>query len=325
MVLIIRESDVDAVLDMRSSVACLESAFREQSQGLTIMPDRQVMQARNPGAIVRVMAAAISGPNAFGLKALLGVPAQRDPRQTYFATLLFDPQDAHLLAIISAGRLTQLRTGGASGVATRYLSKENSDSIGLIGAGVQGFGQVEGVAAVRSLKSGFIYDKDEARAASFAHSVEERLGIALRATSRLDDLYGTDIVCTATTALTPILFGDNVKAGTHVNAIGSNAPNRQEVHESVLVRSKVYVDRREQALKETGDLVIPIKNERYKPDDIAGELCDVVTGKVRGRTADSDITLFKSVGIAIEDIAVARAVFERARERGLGVEIDFQS
>ncbi len=322
MVLLLKEPDVDALLDMKTTVACLEAAFREQSEGRTILPERQVIQT---STVVRIMAASAEQIKAIGLKALLGTPAKRKPQATYFVTLLFDPEDAHLLAVISAGRLTQLRTGGASAVATRYLARPRTTTLGVVGAGVQGFGQLEGIASVCKLKSGFVFDLDESRAKNLVEKAKTKFGIELRHTSRIEDLYEVDVLCTATTSLKPLLFGHLLRPGTHVNAVGSNAPNRQELDESTLLRAKVFLDHKEQALKESGDLMIPIRHGSYKPQNIAGEICDVITGKVNGRTSDTDVTLFKSVGFALEDIAVARTTYDIAISRGIGIELDFQS
>lgn len=324
MVLLLKESDVAKLLDMKSAVACLEETFREQSEKRAVQPERQVIQStNNPAALVRIMAASIEKINAIGLKVLLGTPAKRKPHATYFATLLFDPEDAHLLAIISAGRLTQLRTGGASAIATKHLANPHPTTIGIAGAGVQGFGQLEAIASITKLEGGYIFDVDQARAQTFVNDARTKLNIDLKPTSKVDDLYNVNVICTATTATKPILFGNQLKPGTHINAVGSNAPNRQEIHESVFLRSKVYVDKREQVLKEAGDLAIPIKEGLYKPENLAGELCDVITGKIKGRTSNSDLTVFKSVGIALEDIAVARAAYDSAIKKKIGTEIEF--
>lgn len=190
---------------------------------------------------------------------------------------------------------------------------------------MQGFGQLEGIESITDLENGFVFDLDKARAKALVEKANAKFGIQLQQTSRIEDLYDVDIICTATTSSKPILFGDKLKLGIHLNAVGSNAPNRQEIHETVLLKSKVYVDRKEQALKEAGDLVIPIRQGLYKPESIAGELCDVVTSKIKGRTSDSEVTVFKSVGLALEDIAVAHAVFVNAVKKGVGLEMDFQS
>ena len=144
MVLILKESDVNQLLDMKSAIACLEGAFREQSKKRFLMPERQVFKATD-SAVVRVMAASMPKFGTLGLKVLLGIPAKRTAGSTYFVVLLFSPEDASLLAVISARRLTQLRTGGASAIATKYLARRSFGLVGILGAGVQGYGQLGGI------------------------------------------------------------------------------------------------------------------------------------------------------------------------------------
>lgn len=323
MVLLLKESDIETLVDMKSTVTCMEAAFREQSEGRTLLPDRQVIQEAGSDAVVRIMAASVPTLQALGLKTLLGVPAKRKKNSTYFLMLLFDPCDASLSAVISAGRLTQLRTGGASAVATKYLARKSSATIGLVGAGVQGYGQLEGVASVTSLVDSLIFDIDEAKANALIEKAKSKLNLKVRRVSRLEDLYGVDVLCTATTSVKPVIYGDMLRSGTHINAVGSNVPSRQEIHESVLLKSRVFVDRKKQALNESGDFLLPIQRGEYSPEDIRGELCDVVTGKIDGRTSDMEITLFKSVGIALEDVALAKMVYDIAVGKGLGQGISF--
>ena len=321
MVLIINESEVNELIDMPSAITSLEAAFREQSDGRVLLPNRQVMQEAGSQAVVRIMPASAIKLKALGLKVLLGSAGKRRQGATYFAVLLFDPEDASLLAIISAGRLTQLRTGAASGVATKYLAKNNAQTIGVIGAGVQGYGQLEGVnAAVHPTKC-VVFDVSEASVKLMVDQARTRIGVVLKQASNLDELYDVDVLCTATTSSEPIIFWEKLRPGLHINAIGSNVPNRRELDPAVLQHSKVFVDRKEQALNESGDLIIPIKNGLFDPENIRGELCDVLTRKILGRTSDSDVTLFKSVGIAIEDVAVARTVYESAVKKGMGKEV----
>ena len=322
MVLILSESDVNQLLDMKSTISCLESAFCEQSENRFLLPDRQVFSATD-SAIVRVMGASIPRLQSLALKALLGVPAKRKAGSTYFVTLLFSPEDASLLAIISAARLTQLRTGGASAIATKYLARHGFTSVGILGAGVQGYGQLEGVANITKLREATVFDTVEPRMHSLIERARIELGVKVRPVRQLEELYGTEVLCTATTSPKPLIFGNKLRPGAHLNAIGSNAPNRQEIDPAVLLKSRVFVDKLGQVLKESGDLVIPINEGQYKSESIVGELADVITGKIPGRTSDSEITLFKSVGIALEDAAVARAVYDLAVSKGAGKEIEF--
>ena len=170
-------------------------------------------------------------------------------------------------------------------------------------------------------EKGKIYDIDWRRAEDLITQAKENLGIEVQKAENIEELCACDILCTATPSSTPLIFGASVRQGTHINAIGSNAPNRQEIDSSVLIKSKVYVDRLEQALEEAGDLIIPIKQGLYKAESIAGNLCDVLSGRIAGRDDESQITLFKSVGIALEDIAVARKAYELALKKGIGQEL----
>ena len=322
MVLILSESDVNELVDMKAAISCLKSAFREQSEKRFLLPKRQFFKAAD-NAVVRIMAASIPELNSLGLKVLLGVPAKRAANATYFMVLLLAPDDARLLAVISAGRLTQLRTGAASAVATNYLAKSGILTAGILGAGVQGYGQLEGLHAVAKLKEVLVFDIDPSRVEALTKKATNELGVTIRPAHQVEELYAADVISTATTSVKPLIFGEKLRAGTHVNAVGSNAPNRQEIDHSVLLKSRVFTDKTEQVLKEGGDLVIPISQGTYRPENIVGELADVVTGKIKGRTSNSDVTLFKSVGIAIEDVAVARTVYELAIRKGAGREIAF--
>jgi ornithine cyclodeaminase/alanine dehydrogenase-like protein (mu-crystallin family) len=322
MVLILTEADVTKLLDMKSAIGCLENAFREQSEKRFQMPERQVFKASD-SAVVRLMTASMPKLDILGLKVLLGVPAKRKPRSTYFVVMLFKPDDASVLAIISAGRLTQLRTGGASAIATKYLARKSISKVGILGAGVQGFGQLEGIVAGTKVQEAVVFDIDEPKVRSFAEKAETELRIRVTKASQLEELYQADVLCTATTSIKPLIFGGKLREGTHVNAVGSNAPNRQEIDHATLLKSRVFVDDLGQALKESGDLIIPIQAGMYKAESITGELADVVTGKLKGRTSDSDLTVFKSVGIALEDVAVGHAAYELAATKGVGQEIDF--
>lgn len=320
MVLILTEADVNMLLDMGSAISCLEKAFREQSEKRFQMPERQVFKATD-SAVVRVMMASMPKLDTLGLKVLLGVPAQRKAGFTYFVVMVFDQDDAHLLAIISAGRLTQLRTGAASGIATRYLARGSISEVGIVGAGVQGYGQLEGIVAATQVDEAVVFDIDEPRVRSFAERAERELGIKVKQARAIEDVYEAGVLCTATTSVKPLILGAKLREGMHLNAVGSNAPNRQEIDHTTLQRSRVFVDDTIQALKESGDLIIPIQDGTYKADSLAGELADVVAGKLKGRTSDSDITLFKSVGIALEDVAVGRAAYELALTKGAGQQI----
>lgn len=321
--LLISEADVNMLLGMRDTISCLEEAFHEQSGGNVAMPSRQVLKAGGSSAVVRLMSAAIPKMNALGAKLLLGAPATRQLGRTYFVTAIFDPEDASLQALVAANRLTQLRTGAASGIATKHLAKKSSKTLGVLGAGIQGYGQLEGVTAGVSVESVTAFDLDSAKLDSLVLQAKEKLGLDVKKAKKVEELYETDVLCTATPATKPAIFGDQIAPGTHINAVGSNAPTRQEIDSRVLQRSRIFVDKLEQVMEEAGDIVIPLKAGEISAEKIAGNICDVVTGKIPGRESESQITLFKSVGIALEDITTARIAYEKALKAGIGTQVSF--
>lgn len=308
-------------MDMKTTLTVVEAALKEQSGNRVLMPPRQVMKEKDSEAVVRVMAASAVGIKSLGLKALLGIPGKRRPGSTYFLTLVLDTSDASVLAIVAANRLTQLRTGAASGIASKYLARGDSETIGLLGAGVQGYGQLEGVATAMPIRRCLVYDPNTERVEALISRSWESLRVKVEKANAIEDLSTCDVLCTATPAQSPILLESHLRPGMHINAVGSNAPNRQEIDVGVIRRSRVFVDRIEQVLEEAGDLVIPVKQGLYDPKSIAGNLCDVVSGLNTGRETNSQITLFKSVGIALEDISVARKAYELAVENHVGLDV----
>jgi alanine dehydrogenase len=322
LVLILTDDEAMQVLRMGKAIDVVREAFRKLGEGSVEMPLRVQMRYPKTDGIVRIMPASIDGRGELGVKMLLGNPASRKPDLTYFSVLLFAPDDGHLLAMIGARRLTQLRTGAASAVATDYLARKDVSTVGIFGCGAQAWGQLEGLAEVRDVKNVKVFDVDTGRSRDFAERARKELGVTVSEfTSPSMVVKGSDVVVTATTSTTPVFNGDDLEEGTHVNAIGSNAPVRQEIDVKTLSRSKIVVDSLEQVRKEAGDFVVPMESGQFDIGKVYAELCDLVTGRKKGREVDSEVTLFKSVGVAIEDIAVASAVYQEATQRGLGREI----
>jgi alanine dehydrogenase len=259
----------------------------------------------------------------FGLKTLTGYPGRRLAGETYFAILLFGCDTGALRAIMAANTLTGIRTGAATGVAAKYLSRPNSQVLGIIGAGVQGRFQVAALKEVRPLKEVRVFDIDSVKAEAFAREVELDLQLAARAVGHpRDAVTGSDLVVTATAAKSPVFDGRWLDEGAHVSGIGSNAPNKKELDNTVFQRSRIVVDFRDQALQEAGDLQEALRTESIQQGAIYAELGEVITGQKPGRQNDLEITLFKSVGMAIEDIAMASFVYQQALAAGVGSELD---
>jgi ornithine cyclodeaminase/alanine dehydrogenase-like protein (mu-crystallin family) len=212
------------------------------------------------------------------------------------------------LAVLDASYLTAVRTGAASGVATDVLAREDARVAAVFGAGVQGRTQLEAVAAVRSLRKAFIFDIDARAAADFAVEMGGRLGLDIEPAASPKALRDADIVCTATTSATPVFSDADLKPGAHINAIGSYKPHVREVPGETVRRAAVFVDERRSSLEEAGDLIIPLRQGLFGEDHIRAEIGEVLAGLKPGRTSEDEITLFKSVGNAVLDLAVAGLV-----------------
>ncbi|MCA1738434.1 MAG: ornithine cyclodeaminase family protein, partial [Actinobacteria bacterium] len=240
-----------------------------------------------------------------------------------FYTMLFDPESGELLSIMQSDKLGQLRTGAASGVATRYLAREDASSLGIYGAGWQAESQLEAIAAVRKLARVVVHTRTEESRKAFAEKMGERLGLEIETTHSPEEPAVQDIVVTATSSTQPVLQGEWLRPGTHVNAAGSNFLFKSEIDRDVVKRaSLVTVDSREELGLEAGNLLIGLETGAVLPEAVR-EIGQVIAGQVKGRGGREDITLFASQGLALEDMAAARVVYDRAVEQGAGREVDF--
>jgi alanine dehydrogenase len=313
--LLLTESDVEKLLDMPSTLKATESVLRAHAEGrATNRARRRVML---PTGGVNYMAAAAPELGAMGLKAYS--VARSGAR---FYTMLFHPESGELLALIQSDRLGQLRTGAATGVATKYLAREDAKTLGLYGGGWQAESQLEAVAAVRDLERIIVHTRSEETRKAFAEKMGERIGREIETTHSPDEPAAQDIVVTATSAREPVLYGEWLRPGAHVNAVGSNFLFKSEVDREVVKRASfVCADSREELGLEAGDLMQPLETGLLLPEAVY-ELGQVVAGQVEGRKSPEDITLFSSQGLALEDMAAARVVYDRATERNVGQEID---
>jgi alanine dehydrogenase len=316
MPLLLREEEVQALLSVGDAIEALERTFRAQAEGRAVNLPRQ--RVRWPGGTLHVMAAGDLGSGYVGLKAYTAVGGQ-----TRFVVLLFHAESGELLAIIEADRLGRLRTGAATGLATRYLARPDARVVGMIGAGRQAATQLMAVCAVRPIAEARVYSPTPQRRAAFAHRMRETLGIPVQAVERPEAaVEGADILITITSAREPVLRGAWLRPGVHLNAAGSNALLRRELDEEAIARADlIVIDSRAQGQIEAGDFLEPLERGRLQWERVY-ELRDVVAGRV-GRAHPEQITLFKSLGIALEDVAVAAVAYERARAQGAGERIRF--
>lgn len=324
MSLYITEQEVADLLTMPDTLAAVESVFKLQATGdATNEPRRRV---RAQGSTLMTMSGAVSGfttPGGIEFKGLLGLKSYTVSRAgAKFYVSLFDAVTGELLAFIEADKLGQMRTGAASGVATKHLAREDAKVVGVYGSGWQATSQLAAVCAVRKIEEVKVYSRKPENRERFCHQMATEPGIAnIHPVDKPEDAADADIIITITSSREPVVLGEWLKPGVHINAAGGNSVLRREVDDEAVKRAGfIAVDSLDQAKIESGELVTAVEKglltwERVK------ELRHVVAGELRGRTNREQITLFKSLGIAIEDVAAAAIVYQKAKERKAGKEL----
>ena len=316
MTLFLTEQEVENLLDMRSTVEAVEEILRQYAEGRATNRARRRVALRKSG--LNVMFAGAPEIRALGLKAY--TVARTGAR---FYTMLFDPETGELLSIMQSDKLGQLRTGAASGVATKHLAREDASTLGIYGAGWQAESQLEAIATVKKLDRIIVYSRSEESRKAFAKKMSNRLGMEVESTHFPEEPVYQDIVVTITSSREPVLRGEWLKPGVHINAAGSNFLFKSEIDRDVVKRaSLVTIDSREELGLEAGNLLQAIETGVVLPEAVR-ELGQVIAGQVPGRRSPEDITLFASQGLALEDLAAARLVYDRACENNLGREFDF--
>ena len=316
MTLLISEKDVRELLTMHDAIAAVEEVMRRQATGQAIVQPRHRLELPDKG-FLHYMAGADVTAGAVGMKLYTSVHGA-----LRFLVPLYRSATGELLALVEAEHLSMIRTGAASGVATRHMSRENSQTLGVVGAGLQARGQIEAIAAVRNLTGVRVFSRNADGRAQFANEMEDKLEIPVTAVDSAEAaVHNADIIVTATTAHKPVVEGAWIAPGTHVNAIGANFPQKRELDDAAIARaSRIAVDFIEQAKMEAGDLIQAFATEPVKWNSVA-ELSQIIAGKIPGRENETEVTLFKSSGIAIWDVAVAMKVYELAVAKGRGTQI----
>jgi alanine dehydrogenase len=316
MTLFLTEGEVEGLLDMRSTLDAVEEILRQHAEGRAT--NRARRRVALPGSGLNVMFAGAPEIEALGLKAY--TVARAGAR---FYTMLFDPETGELLSVMQSDKLGQVRTGAASGIATKHLAREDASSLGIYGAGWQAEAQLEAIASVKKLDRVIVHSRTVESRKAFAEKMGERLGLEVETTHAPEEPATQDIVVTVTSSKEPVLRGEWLRPGAHVNAAGSNFLFKTEIDRDVVKRSSlVTIDSREELGLEAGNLLQGIETGTVLPEAIR-ELGQVVAGQIKGRQNPEDITLFASQGLALEDLAGARLVYDRALEQGVGREIDF--
>jgi alanine dehydrogenase len=326
--LLLTRQDVAHLLTMPAAISASAQAFLRLAQGATVMPQRAatpVVPHHGLHLTMPVFVEGIGRDGALSVKivTVFGDNPGRGLPTIHGLLLLHDAATGAPVALMDAEYLTAVRTGAASGLATQTLARPDACVVTMFGTGAQAGSQLEAVCAVRPIRQIYVVSRTGQRDAAFAEAMTARLDLPVTPTTdRRAAVAAADIICTATNSRDPVFDGAWVRLGTHINAVGAYTRTMRELDAKTVARSRVIVDYRPAAAAEAGDILLAQGDGVIGPDHIAGSLGDVLVGSVPGRTSPEEITLFKSVGLAVQDATVAALVYSAAREQGRGIEID---
>ncbi len=321
--MLLSDRDVASLLPMSECIDVMAGVLKSMAEGACLLPLRTVIRLPNSPNAFATMPAVVgaSTGGSVGAKIITVFPGNdATPFDAHIGVvLLFDNENGSLLAIADASSITAIRTAAVSGVATRALAKQNASTLAILGAGVLALPHLDAVCAVRPISTVRMWSRSGTRAHEFANWARTQRDVTIEvADSARDAVSGADVVCTITSSRTPVLEGAWLAPGAHVNAVGASMPTARELDTAAVKMSRLFVDRRESAANEAGDFLIPRSEGAIDDSHILGEVGELLTGSVVGRRNDNDVTLFKSLGLAIEDVAAIRHIYEKARTANLG-------
>ena len=319
--LLLTEEHVRSVLPMTDLIACMESALARFSSGEVLQPVRTVLQVGAQKAYYGLMPAYVDQPPTMGAKivTVFGSNAERGLPTHLAMIVLLDPETGALQALMDGRYITEARTAAVSAVSVRHLARADASTLALIGTGVQARGHLEALREVRALRDVRVWSPKPASRDRFVDEMQPHAGVPLRATATAEEaVRGAGLVVLATSSPTPVVEVSWIAPGSHIVSVGASRPDQREMAPELTARGRLFVDSRAGALAESGDIVMGMAERRFNADHLAGELGELVLGRVRGRQSDDEITIFKSLGMAIEDVAAADLVFRRAIEAGVG-------
>ena len=328
MTKLLSKNDVIKVLSMNDTIDILEKAFSDLSNGNAVMPQRTPITSPENNGLALFMPAYLKGMGALGTKVVTVFkdnPAKYELPNVMGTITLLDEKTGAPLALMDGGYLTAMRTGGVAGLASKYLARKDAKVHTLFGAGGMALTHAWAVDCVRDIEKLIVFSLDpiEKREA-FKKELQEKIKCEIvLAESAEAAVREADIVTLITTAKDPIINGDWLKPGAHINGNGSHAPAMREIDTKSVQKSKVVCDLIEACKPEAGDFIIPVEQGDWKWENAHGSLGDIITGKISARENDDEITLFKSVGLAIQDISTALAVYNKANEQNVGSEFSF--
>jgi alanine dehydrogenase len=324
MPLLLTKNDVIKVLEMSECMEVVEKAFAELALGTAVLPLRTAITP--PDGLSLYMPAYLGKLGALACKVVTvykNNPTKHNLPTVIGKVLLQDPETGDVICIMDGGYLTAVRTGAASGIATKYLARtEVGQTAGIFGAGVQAKMQLWAVTVARKISKAYIYDISAEAVNKFAAEMSAKLNLEIRKAVSPDEILSkADIICAATSSSTPIFDGARVRPGTHINGIGSHTPKARELDTAIIKKSKFIADSFEACLKEAGDIMIPIEEGAVSKSHMFAELGEIIIGKKPARENNEEITLFKSNGLAIQDVAAAKLIYDRAKKAGIGANV----
>lgn len=326
-ILVLTHSEVEQLLPMEECIDVMRRALSALANDQVHQPLRMVVRPPGAAGLMGLMPSYLSGEHAaYGLKAVCVFPGNtakgKDAHQG--AVMLFSGETGELLALMNASAITAIRTAAVSAVATDLLARADATDLAIVGTGVQARTHLVAMACVRPIKRVRVASRDWAHARAFAEAMRYRLPAPIDPCETIEEAVSSaDIVVTATTAAQPIIRREWIAPGAHINAVGSSIPTTREIDTATMAAASLFVDRRESTLNESGDYLFAMREGAIGPDHIKAEVGEVLIGANPGRMADEEITLFKSLGLAVEDLASAEYVYQKAKQLGEGTWVEF--
>jgi ornithine cyclodeaminase len=311
---------------MRECIELMRRAMIALSEGRAVVPLRSVLTMPDARGMFGNMPGYLADPECFGVKLVSFMPRNEPPRYSSHLglVLLFESEHGCPVAILDAAEITAIRTAAASGLATRLLARPDAGDLAILGAGEQARSHLEAMLAVRRLRRIRVWARDRQKADVFAAAEGARHGVAIETTASVPEaVEGADIICTLTKAREPILFGDWISSGAHLNVVGSSIASAAEIDTAAVARSRFFVDCRNSTVNEGGEYLRAVRSGAVTAAHIAAEIGEVANGTKPGRTSRDEVTLYKSLGVAPQDLASAHYVLEKARAAGIGQLIEF--
>jgi ornithine cyclodeaminase/alanine dehydrogenase-like protein (mu-crystallin family) len=323
---VLRAADVRAMLPMPECIDLMQRTMIAVSEGRAVVPLRSVLVMPGDRGRMGNMPGYLAEPDCFGIKLVSLMPRNKPPLYSSHlgVVLLFESEHGQPVGLLDAAEITAIRTAAASGLATRLLARADAGDLALLGAGEQARSHLQAMLAVRALRRVRVWARDGAKAAAFVAAEGAKHGILIEAAATVREaVAGADIICTLSKAREPILLGDWLMEGAHLNVVGSSVASTAEIDTASVVKARFFVDYRESTVSEGGEYLRALRAGAIRPEHILAEIGEVANGSKVGRRSANDVTLYKSLGIAPQDLAAAHYVLEKARARAIGQVIDF--